>query len=1142
MKKINKVGLLVTIMILGVTNLSQNTAFCEPATEGVILTAPETESVIKANKETLENAKSEMSNKNYQAAIKYLDIYIDKKPKKYEGYKLRGECYYALRKYDLAQKDFQTAVDIKTSDDKFITGTKIVGAVVLGADKSEQYQNTELGNLYGKLYYAQKALNNSEYETSFKNAFRYNSHIYLPKPNANDILKINCPQKYGKILNPQGIDADIMNIINDVESGDYHEAAYKLPNITTAYPEYYLGHYLTGVVMVGLEQENDAIKSFERALELNPDDFESLASLGQIYYTEAEKKLSKSDAQKSINYFEKALNLNPHLSTYNYYIGLNNLILGNNQNAIESFNNAISKRANDYNSQYYRAIAQYLVGDYQSVEDSTTKLLNKHVSNYNSVLYLRALAKSKSNNEDGALEDIEKAFSSMEDIYNADVKTLSAKEQTLKSYLHYLKAKILENKGEDSNNEYELAFQNPIIKTLNSDTDYDFTIKFYDLENQMDYIKTTFENIGQIYFDGEDYRLSKKVIIEKPLTDNSENEALERDTSIFEPTVEQKFVQMNLQNQTQDEIEEKQKTPQITLKQSSDPEELIIQNPEETSLAQILASKSNIKPDKIDETETISEITNTKTNTENIEKSVIEKENVISNKNDNTVISAPVQKETEDFNIRYENERVAQVKENISENITKVSEEIKETAEKISEPLLTVAKEIKETPEFKITYNDEPQKDKILEENLDTEKVAEKVAPKVQSVENTIAEQEPIIRDKQETISQTPAVILPDLNETVDNVVKNKSNTIVEKYAQVDLNEYDIPNFIPEIKETDEIIVFEPEQFTLGEKIALEDITLKTKPNITDDFSKIHKNNEIKEPEINVEEVKAESVEINTPEIVANNKEPELILPENVEIEKEKVEEAKTIVETTPIVVPQIRTTKKEIENVIEETVAAQKEPQNQFGAEVEQPVKEEDQKWLADFLSKTEAITQEPVQKAKKTKNKKTNELNELNEFLTDDSKTVKTKKFKNIFAKKEKEVQDGIETTEKITKEKKKLFKRVKKEQEDIDRGAITVIPSSNKSQKDEAKKIEKELKANQKLAKKEAKKIQKEKEKEIKLAQKQATKELKQANKTIEKKENKFITWFKNRKTAKVKTEKPKRKWWWKKKENLDINTEN
>ena len=402
---------------------------------------------IKGNKDSFDKAVESMDNKDYQSAIVYLSAYITSKPKKYEAYKLRGDCFYALRQFVLAQNDYQTAIDLKASDDKFLTGTKVLGAVVLGADKQDQLQNPELGNLYAKLMYAQKALNNPAYETSYSKAVEYNSHIYLPQPKKSDIALINCPQKYGKVLNPKGADEYLYGAIDDIENSHFNEAIYKAQYLTSNYPKYYLGHYLVGVSMVGLEQENEAVDSFKNSLKYNPYDFESLASLGQIYYDKAEKTFSPDYAKKSIDYFKQALKYNPNCYLYYYYLGLNEMQLGNNDLAIINFNKAIKFNINDYNSRYYKAIAQYIKGDYNSVVDDCTKLLYRHVSNYNSVLYLRALAQYKLGDKEKAIADLEKIQSGVEDIYNADVRIISAKEKTLQNYLYYLKSKLLQDEG-----------------------------------------------------------------------------------------------------------------------------------------------------------------------------------------------------------------------------------------------------------------------------------------------------------------------------------------------------------------------------------------------------------------------------------------------------------------------------------------------------------------------------------------------------------------------------------------------------------------------------------------------------------------------------------------------------------------------
>lgn len=544
-----KIKLLLIAMLLAVSNAS----YCAGTNnESVILKAAEQKEQVtlqtqenvaenadensdakkvKANKELLEKAQAEFDNKDFQSAIVHSTIYINSKPKKYEAYKLRGDAFYELRQFKLAEKDYQTAVDLKKSDDKFMTNTKYVGAVILGADKNEQLQNTELGNLYGRLMYAQKAQNNPKYEEAYENAIKYNSHIYLPEPKKSDINLINCPQKYGKAVNPQGIDANIYGAINDIENENYNEALYKLQKVTQEYPKYYQGYYLTGVALAGLDQYDNAIHSFEQALKYNPYDFESMASLGQIYYNKSEISFSEDDSKKSIDYFKQALKYNKNSNTYYFYNGLNRLQTGNINLAINNFTKALKINPNDYNSIYYKAIANYMKGDYSVVVDDTTKLIYKHVSNYNSVLYLRALAYYKIGAYERALADLDNIHNSINDIYNSDVKVVTEKEKTLESYVYYLRDKIARAQGKGDRANLANAYKNPIIAKLaqaeNSIAPYEkalsganinlsdykkfedyyntslpkllqsnIVITLNDIDNQYDYIRTTFDDLG----------------------------------------------------------------------------------------------------------------------------------------------------------------------------------------------------------------------------------------------------------------------------------------------------------------------------------------------------------------------------------------------------------------------------------------------------------------------------------------------------------------------------------------------------------------------------------------------------------------------------------------------------------------------
>ena len=527
MKRYNKeLCVLTLLLLLGVGN---NVYSYEDITASESIPAAETQEKIKANKDTLSKAQSALDSKDFASAINYLNGYIISKPDKYEAYKLRGDAYYAIRRYDLAQSDYQKAVDIKAGVDKFSTNAKYVSAIVLGADKNEQLQNVELGNLYASLMYAQKALNNPAYTLSYDNAVKYNSHIYLPQQNKADINKINCPQKYAKQLNPTGVDATIASATEDIEKGDFHSSVFKIQNVISEYPNYFLGYYLMGVALVGLEKDDDAVKSFEKAISLNPYDFESYASLGQIYYDKAETNFSKEDSQKSVEYFKKALQLNRNCPTYYFYIGLNSLNSGDFTSAVQNFDSALRINENDYNSIYYKAIAQYINGDYNAVIAGTSKLLYKHVSNSNSVLYLRALAYNELGLKDKALADLEAIENNIGDVFNSDIKVVSKKDKAIGNYVNYLRSKI--EKTQNVNAKTDDGTSNPIIKKLASvegslkpyesiinaknitEEDYKKLENLYsvslpkllesglvviydEIDTQYDFIRTTFSDIG----------------------------------------------------------------------------------------------------------------------------------------------------------------------------------------------------------------------------------------------------------------------------------------------------------------------------------------------------------------------------------------------------------------------------------------------------------------------------------------------------------------------------------------------------------------------------------------------------------------------------------------------------------------------
>ena len=835
-----KICALLVLMMMGTYTISQNSVYAEDTTSETTEV-----SVIKGNKDAFEMAENLIGQKNYQEALKYLDAYISSKSKKYEAYKLRGDAYYALRRYNLAEKDYQTAIDLKTDDDKFVTGTKVLSAVVLGADKQEQLQNPELGNLYAKLMYAQKAQNKTSYESSYAKAVELNSHIYLPQPKKDEISQINCPQKYGKVFNPQGDDKFLYDAINDIENGNYRDSVFKSQYLITNYPDYYLGYYLNGVALAGMEQDEEAIVAFNNALKKNPYDFESLASLGQLYYAQAEKTFSVDDAKKSTEYFRQALKLNPNCNSYYFYIGLNDLLQGKVSSAIENFDSAIKLKSNDYNSQYYKIIAQYINGDYSSVISGAGKLLYRRVSNYNSVMYLKALAEYKQGQNDLALEDLEKIYNSTTDIYNSDIRYVSNKEKTLLGYCYYLKALILAQKGMGTKSDMAEAYSNPIIaqlaateKMLNaykpefvngkvSLEDYkkfnnaynsavgllkqsNIVITPEDIDTQYDYIRTTFDDLGVTFvYKNPNYKIS--AIDNYVFKKYSSKLSAEDFQTLSEGVAEDEV--LALRPKTND-------TPVLTQQTS---QEVLLGDEKTTSIAQILATQSLIPmavPQELQH------------KVENIEPASIENTQHIENQPQN--VQEPVISVAE--NSSDKTEKIEETPE--AENITKTQEPQK--IEKSSEGIKIVADEIKDSPDFTISYPKEETEIKKLKENVIAESKPESEPIQIVAQPNSQVEkqEEPLVVKAQEQIqpekqnsekiasnNDDMAVNLPLFDETKPVVDANEKESlqeqqkpemkVVEKHADINSEDFGVTPVkpIPKEENPEDVVELEPQSF-----------------------------------------------------------------------------------------------------------------------------------------------------------------------------------------------------------------------------------------------------------------------------------------------------------------------------------------
>lgn len=1082
-------------MMMGTYTISQNSVYAEDTTSETTEV-----SVIKGNKDAFEMAENLIAKKNYQESLKYLDAYISSKPKKYEAYKLRGDAYYALRRYNLAETDYQTAIDLKTDDDKFVTGTKVLSAVVLGADKQEQLQNPELGNLYAKLMYAQKAQNKTSYESSYAKAVELNSHIYLPQPKKDEISQINCPQKYGKVFNPQGDDKFLYDAINDIENENYRDSVFKSQYLITNYPDYYLGYYLNGVALAGMEQDEEAIVAFNNALKKNPYDFESLASLGQLYYAQAEKTFSVDDAKKSTEYFRQALKLNPNCNSYYFYIGLNDLLQGKVSSAIENFDSAIKLKSNDYNSQYYKIIAQYINGDYSSVISGAGKLLYRRVSNYNSVMYLKALAEYKQGQNDLALEDLEKIYNSTTDIYNSDVRYVSNKEKTLLGYCYYLKALILAQKGMGTKSDMAEAYSNPIIaqlaateKMLNtykpefvngkvSLEDYkkfnnaynsavgllkqsNIVITPEDIDTQYDYIRTTFDDLGVTFvYKNPNYKIS--AIDNYVFKKYSSKLSAEDFQTLSEGVAEDEV--LALRPKTND-------TP-VLAQQTS--QEVLLGDEKTTSIAQILATQSLIPmavPQELQH------------KVENIEPASIENAQHIENQPQN--IQEPVISVAE--NSSDKTEKIEETPE--AENITKTQEPQK--IEKSSESIKIVADEIKDSPDFTISYPKKETEIKKLKENVIAESKPESEPIQIVAQPNSqvVKQEEPLVVKAQEQIqpeeqnsekiasnNDDMAVNLPLFDETKPVVDTDEKESlqeqqkpemkVVEKHADINSEDFGVTPVkpIPKEENPEDVVELEPQSFLYKaeKQVPTASFDIKYPKQVENTFSGLNlsdKSSQQEEIQPQQEEEKIVLPEENDGKIASSHSSKTVDLSDKIS-KGQNNNQITTLPENEEtavpvVIVPEIKTPEVKVQNVKtpekledEQIQNIEQSPSYDYGDEdkteqVENTTSPEISQALINAVEGTNSKAKSKVKKEKPVKESKV-KAEKAPKVLTEKPEKIKPQKAEKSAKVKKQAVKESVQTPEekpvkvKTEKVKKEKIKKEKPEKVSEQEKSITSI----------------------------------------------------------------------------------------------------
>ena len=753
--------------------------------------------------------------------------------------------------------------------------------------------------------------------------------------------------------------------------------------------------------------------------------------------------------QKSIDNFNKAIALNPNCHTYYFYLGLNQLELGNYDIAVGNFKKSLSIKNNDYNSMYYKSIAQYLQKDYYGVISETTNMLYRRVSNYNSVLYLRALAYYKMKDTESAIADIEKIHQSLNDIYNIDVKPLTPKEQVLDTYLYYLQSRISRDNGMGAKSDLQKAYKNPVIALLDTrKNDFEhanFKLTNSDIEKQYEYLVTTFDDLGVGFeYLNPDYKIVAKSktspaqTSEKVAVNSQEEQKVQEEEKTQEPEVD-KLPQAN-------EMPQQQEISQKVEEQPGQQSESEVEESLAEDVETVQANDEDDMVKKLSEFVAAEKKFAQESQEEIAEKTLLAEENSpVTVFDPDTLIFASDNEQKEEL-------PVAEKKE-ITENLTTENSKVEEEKPQLREDSDTqevVQSENLEEPELvkqaeqkveEVIQSEQTQSTELVEQAAQVEK-AEQVEKQIEKVEQKLEE---VMQTEQAT--QAVQDVLTDAEnvlQTKETPIENKKINlpIKEKYANVDLSEFEVKTKkTPDVKEEDEVIFLEPESlFKKKEKEVqerLNNLTLVPASNVQpkDEKLALPATSSKQTVDVNITKNSDEPVnvdEVSISEQSENHEEPALIEPEEINFPEKIV---KSVEKASEVVAD---------EAAVDETPTVKNFTKGDLTEKVVNEIETKEE--LVEEKPSEDAISEEPL--AEDVKDPVAEEVSEENP--AQEIQSEKPEKQKKIKKSKQKDnliiavggnVDDyAVQPEEKVKKEKPKKKNKAKKaEKSDVQTPAI-------------------------------------------------------------------------------------------------------
>ena len=229
----------------------------------------------------------------------------------------------------------------------------------------------------------------------------------------------------------ENLQKKLENLVNLYKAKNLIEAEFLSKKLIKKHPKVIFLYNILGLVLTDLKKNDEAIKWYEKGLEIDPKYIMLYNNLGNIY-------TAKENFKKAENYFKKAISINNNVAEPQNNLGNLYLKLNKHQDAIKYFKKSIEIKSDFFIGNYNLGIVYKSIGNFVDSEKYLKKTIKlnpyfytahralSQITKYNkNHEHFHLLQKIYKNKEDNNLDKTElafalgKAFADVKDFNNA---------------------------------------------------------------------------------------------------------------------------------------------------------------------------------------------------------------------------------------------------------------------------------------------------------------------------------------------------------------------------------------------------------------------------------------------------------------------------------------------------------------------------------------------------------------------------------------------------------------------------------------------------------------------------------------------------------------------------------------------------